>query len=472
MAAKQKLTLSECEEPATRRILRIDDPRVGPTETHWTYSLHDGTLFGGHLELSTQKARLTLLPTGGARRDFDVPPFLVERQTRVHRDGTRAIGIEGKKTLHEIDLTNGSIRSVYVAEGLTSVDYLTADLVVAMIEKSLIVLARGADGRFVERASTSHAGFDVAAFEDRYVVSRAEKTVRFLAFVNDELSNLGSVSMKFANMGEIMQDGRPVVVMSDNKSWFFVDGLAEAFAATSAPTPKKAAKPKKGPVKLALERRDTGPKRAALAQGEQLVGVTSAGRTIVLEGSRVVARTSNGESLELVSYEPGIQIYTASVHPNEERLLLGAAPVFPAPLVELDIDTKRQEALGVEAQRASYLGKDHVVLLEYQTKRLTLRLRGTPLGATVFEMETQAASLTADAASGWLLLTGIGVMEGKPRTELHRLQLDESGPRLVHVADVAPKSQRLKMPFIHELTVSGDTLHIRSFDDWYVVDFS
>src|SRR5690349_631969 len=154
MAAK-KLGLSPCAQPATLRILRIDDPRVGPMDTQWTYSLHDGTLFGGHLELSTQKGRLSVLPNGGARRDFDVPPFLVDRQTRVHRDATRAIGIEDKKTLHEIDLRDGSIRAVYSAEGLTAVDYLTADLVVAMIEKSVIVLARGADGRFVERASTS-----------------------------------------------------------------------------------------------------------------------------------------------------------------------------------------------------------------------------------------------------------------------------------------------------------------------------
>lgn len=471
MAAK-KLGLSACEQPATLRILRIDDPRVGPMDTQWTYSLHDGTLFGGHLELSTQKARLSLLPNGGARRDFEVPPFLVDRQTRVHRDATRAIGIEDKKTLHEIDLRDGSIRSVYSAEGLTAVDYLTADLVVAMIEKSVIVLARGADGRFVERASTSHTGFNVAAFEERYVVSRAEKTVRFMAFVNDELVNLGSVGMKYANMGEIMQDGRPTVVMSEKDSWFFVDGLAEAFEAVNAPKPKKAAKPSKGPLKLALERSDAGPDRPALGSGEQLVGVTAKGRAIVLSGSRITARAANGESLELASYEPGIQIYTASVHPSEERLLLGAAPVFPAPLVELSVDTKHEDALGIEAQRASYLGNDHVVVLEYQTKRLTLRPRAMPLGAPVFEMETQAASLTADAASGWLLLTGMGVMEGKPRTELHRLVVDADGARLALVAELAPKSKRLQMPFVHELVVRGDVLYLRSFADWYAVKVS
>jgi len=336
-----------------------------------------------------------------------------------------------------------------------------------------LLLKRGADGRFTEVSSASHAGFRLSTAEDRFVISHGEKTLRFFGLGPDELLNLGSVTLKWGRVAEQLKQGRRRTLLAEGNSWFSVAGLDESIEQVSRPKAKPKPKTKtRGPVKLALERSDTAPSvQRRIEPPLELVGLTRAGKKIVIDRSRVVALDATGGSAELVAYEPGTQLYVASVHPDEERVLIGGAPVFPVSLVEIDIATGQRTDLGVTAQRAAYLGPNHVVVLGYQTKSVTLVSRALP-STPVFELPTEAAALCAHPASGWLLLTGIGAMSGKPKTELHRLTEDSAGVRLTHVADVSPKSKRLNILFVQELILDGELLHFRAGPDWYRIDTS
>jgi hypothetical protein len=473
--ATSKLWLVPYEGSPTFRILRVDDPRRQGRAWSWAYVLHDGSVIGAGMVGA--ECKLTCISAGGESRERVVPAAFAATASRPFHDGTRLLAIENKRTLLELDLATGDAKSIYSVErgdldpALGSADYLGANALVVTLGKNLILLERGGDGRFAEIGSSAHAGFAAVSAEDRFVIVKHEKKLSFYARGPEKLSPLGSLPMRYGQVAEgKTADRRVLLVSADGDSWSTVEGLSEASEAKStqkAKPRKPKAKTKEGPLDISLERKDSAPANRA----EQLIGSTASGWRVSLDGPRVLAARDGSGPTELAVYEPGTQIYVASIHPAEDRLLIGAAPVFPSSLFEIEIPSGTSHELGLStAQRAAFLGNDHVVVLHYQERRLSLHPRDVPLGPPVFELSTAAQSLCAHPRDGWLVLTGMAAAGETTNCQLFRLETGDPGARLVHLANLAPKSKRLKIYFVHELLVDADALTFRCGSDSYTLE--